>query len=67
MPLPLFDSILRATIQPCLVLIAVPVEDGGPLEEDEEMEAPALRVDTTAPAVASLCEACLLPPTGYTQ
>ena len=53
-----------ATIQPCLVLLAGSVSDGGSLEEDE---APAPRVDTTAPAVAPLYEACLFPPKGYAR
>jgi len=64
MLLPLFYSMWLATIQPCLVLIAGSVEDGGPLEEDE---APAPLVDTTAPEAAPLCEACLLPGAGYTR
>ena len=64
MPLPLFYRILLATIQPCLVLIAGSVEDGGPLQEDE---APAQRADTTAPAVAPLCEVCRLPEAVYAQ
>jgi hypothetical protein len=62
MPLPLFDSILRATIQPCLVLTLSSVEDGGPLED----EAPTLPVDTIALAIAPLCEVCRLLGVVYT-
>ena len=64
MPLPLFEHMLPATIQPCLVLIAAFASDGGPLEEDE---APALPVDTIALAVVPLCEVCRLPGAVYTR